>query len=223
MSFLDFLAPGFYWSRIQERDIKDTVKYAKGVLLDIGCGGKPYRHVFAGQVTRYIGLEHWAQPPMAADLVGSGICLSIRDAAVDTIVATQVLEHLPDPLSFFSECARVLRPGGHLILTAPLVAAEHEEPLDFYRFTQYGLRRLAGRVGLEMIELRPQGGLFTTIGFLIGFFLWDHLQRSSYLCRNGYRVILLPVMALLLLLDKIFYEPRYTPNYLLVCGRPVGR
>lgn len=45
--------------------------------------------------------------------------LPLRDASVDVIVSMQVLEHLWDQPTFLTECARVLRPGGRLLLSTP--------------------------------------------------------------------------------------------------------
>jgi SAM-dependent methyltransferase len=50
--------------------------------------------------------------------------LPIRSGSADAVVATAVIEHARDPGRMMAECARVLRPGGLLVLTAPSPAME---------------------------------------------------------------------------------------------------
>jgi hypothetical protein len=45
--------------------------------------------------------------------------LSFEDNFFDLIVSNDVLEHVPNPMIGFRECARVLKPGGHLLMTVP--------------------------------------------------------------------------------------------------------
>ena len=68
-----------------------------------------------------------------------------RDGAFDAVLFTQVLEHVPEPARVLAELHRILRPGGTLYLTAPLVWELHELPHDYYRYTSEGLAPPARR------------------------------------------------------------------------------
>jgi SAM-dependent methyltransferase len=88
----------------------------------------------------------------------------VPTSAYDTILCCEVLEHLERPEAALRELHRVLRPTGRLILSVPFLSRLHEEPHDYFRFTEYGLRELFRRSGFEIMELTPTGGLFSFIG-----------------------------------------------------------
>jgi ubiquinone/menaquinone biosynthesis C-methylase UbiE len=63
--------------------------------------------------------------------VGADVqALPFRDAAFDAIKATELLEHVPDVPRALAECRRVLRPGGHLVITVPFLERLHSDPGD---------------------------------------------------------------------------------------------
>jgi len=69
-----------------------------------------------------------------------------------------VLAHISRPWSLADEIARVLRPGGVLILGTPFLYWLNEQPYDYYRYTEFGLRRLCQDSGLSVVELEAFGG-----------------------------------------------------------------
>ena len=88
----------------------------------------------------------------------------VRDASYDTAICIEVLEHVPDPFAAVAAIARVLKPGGVVVLSVPHLSRLHEVPHDYYRYTEYGLRAMLERAGLEIVELRVKGGLFSFLG-----------------------------------------------------------
>jgi len=133
-------------------------------VLDFGCGGSPYRPLF-GECTYH-----------RADLIGTpqidfeyGHDSRLPEGVTryDCVLSTQVLEHVEDPLSYLQECNRVLRPGGHLLLTTHGVFEDHACPYDFWRWTAFGLQRLVKDAGFELNELKklttgPRATLYLT-------------------------------------------------------------
>jgi SAM-dependent methyltransferase len=152
---------------------------AQGRLLDVGCGDKPYEPTFRPYVTEYIGIEHegvFAQTNASTserrpDLYYDGNRLPFGDASFDTVLSIQVLEHTPRPVPLLREMARVLRPGGLLILSAPFSGRLHEEPFDFFRYTPHGLRAICAEAGLEVTEVWDQGNIWSVIGHKLNSFL----------------------------------------------------
>lgn len=128
--------------------------YAHGTLLDVGCGERPYER-FGARTNRWIGLD--ADTNSAADLHGFADSIPLGDETVDTILCTQVLEHVPDAAKALRELHRVLKPGGIAILTVPQYWPLHEEPHDFRRYTRIGLEQLVLENDFDVVEYHCQG------------------------------------------------------------------
>ncbi len=132
-------------------------------VLDAGAGEGRYGPLFAGRryvpVDLGVGDPGWDYGALAA--VADLGALPFRAGSFDHVLSTQTLEHLAEPGRFLAEAARVLRPGGTLFLTAPMMFRMHQEPHDYYRFTCHGLRYLLERAGLTVESLSPQGGYFS--------------------------------------------------------------
>jgi len=142
------------------RLLAKAAPYVHGAVLDVGCGMKPYEQLLGGQATHWTGLDfvQSAAGHTRADVFGSALDMPFESASFDTIICTQVAEHVPEPMRLFSECARVLRTGGILLLTTPQTEEMHEQPHDYYRYTRYGLQYLAEAQGLQVLALHPFGG-----------------------------------------------------------------
>ncbi|HUT16147.1 MAG TPA: methyltransferase domain-containing protein [Anaerolineae bacterium] len=151
-----------------------------GLLLDIGCGSCPYVSLFPA-ATRYVGIDlpskltAYQQPAIWA----SGLRLPFAAKTFATVLCTQVLEHVPQPMLLLRESFRVLRVGGILILAAPQTWGLHEEPRDYYRFTKYGLQYLLESVAFEVQWIEARGGVFRMIGQTFLSFLYIRNQISG--------------------------------------------
>lgn len=139
-------------------------------VLDAGAGQGRYRPLLAHTEYRaqdfaaYEGTdsgplpEDWAY--VALDYVCDITAIPVEDASFDVVLCTEVLEHVPDPLAALRELTRVLRPGGTLLVTAPLGSGMHQEPYHFYGgFSSHFYRTHLGRLGYELREIAPLGGL----------------------------------------------------------------
>jgi SAM-dependent methyltransferase len=157
---------------------------ARGRLLDVGCGEKPYEAIFRPYVTEYVGVEHRdtfgltsaSEPGRAPgkkgpDVLYSGDRLPFPDRSFDTVLNVQVLEHTPRPAELVREMARVLADDGLLILMAPFQFRLHEEPHDYFRYSPHGLRELCRRAGLEIIHVEQQGSLWSLMGHKLNSYL----------------------------------------------------
>ena len=162
------------------RQIKATLRAAvrelgrrhlSGRLVDIGCGVKPYEHDLRQVITEHVGVDlaDTAYDLSRVDLVGTAYAIPVADASFDAGLATEILEHLEEPAVALLEWYRVVRPGGHLLITTPFIWGIHDEPRDFFRYTPYGLRFLLESAGFEIIEIRHVGGFWSTFGQLLAY------------------------------------------------------
>ncbi len=145
--------------------LQSVREHLVGDLLDIGCGMKPYEKVLGTHVDHWVGLDFALTPSgrSAADVFGSALEVPFGAATFDTVLSTQVLEHVSRPAQLLHEAQRVLKPGGYLVLTAPQTNPLHEEPHDYFRYTCYGVRALAEEAGHYVAEIRPRGGAIATL------------------------------------------------------------
>lgn len=160
---LDLLSayPYFIPKKLLRERIRSVASHARGILLDIGCGDRPYQ-LLLPHVHRYVGMDLDAR--RRPDVVGAAEQLPFRDRVADTVLCTEVLEHSPEPEQVLREIRRVLRPGGTLILTTPMCWNLHYEPHDYFRFTCYGLALLLDRAGLQILRIDRIGGVFALCG-----------------------------------------------------------
>jgi ubiquinone/menaquinone biosynthesis C-methylase UbiE len=104
---------------------------AGGTVLDIGCGSALVADRVLDLDVLYVGLDFPAhqvayasdrfkdgdQPLRARFLRGDGEHIGLRDGSVDTVVFSEVIEHLMRPELAVWEITRVLKPGGVLVMT----------------------------------------------------------------------------------------------------------
>jgi SAM-dependent methyltransferase len=201
-----------------ENSVKQSVHYAGKEILDVGCGIKPYRALFA-DAERYIGID--LPNSGKIDVAGSALLLPFKAASFDTVLCNEVLEHVPEPSTLMLEVARVLRPGGTLILTTPQTWGLHLEPYDFYRYTKYGLTYLATKNGLEVIEISPTCGMWAT---------WSQRFADTVIYTYGVKfprwlktlisIGLAPVLLAGYGLDRLFGKRGDTLDNLLIARKP---
>ena len=168
-------------NRIVHRRMADVADLACGTLVDLGCGTRPYAGLFNEFVDRYVAIDadHLRYADGGLDLVSDSSVLSLADQSVDTVLSNQVLEHLKEPADAVKEMARVLRPGGVAIITAPHIWGVHEEPNDFYRFTSFGLRHLAESSGLRVQTVEAMAGYWVTTGARFCYYL-ERFDRGPF-------------------------------------------
>jgi ubiquinone/menaquinone biosynthesis C-methylase UbiE/GNAT superfamily N-acetyltransferase len=169
--------------RIHDEQLSEAIwKYASGVLVDIGCGRKPYASMTRGIVEKHVGVDHFdtLHGHDAIDVIADAYNTTLPDEHADTVLCTMVLEHLEDPQRALDEMYRITKPGGYVIITVPLFWHLHEEPRDFYRYTKYGIRHLFTTAGFRVVEVQPLAGFWTTMAQEFSYYLdsfenrWNH-------------------------------------------------
>jgi SAM-dependent methyltransferase len=194
-------------------------EHARGSLLDLGCGSVPLFQVYRGLVKEVTCVD-WPQSlhksehiDVFADLT---LPLPLPDASFDTVVLTDVLEHIPTPDGLITEIARVLRPGGRVMIGVPFMYWLHEGPYDFNRYTRYQLARLLEKAGLNVLQLTEIGGSPEVVVDVVGKTLPPRL--AAWFVRIAQWLLTLR------LLKKISERTRsaFPLEYLVIAEKPAG-
>ena len=133
--------------------VAQKADYINGRVLDVGCGSKPYRRLDLGY-TEWVGLDVRPVGEVVADMME----MPLEDESFDTVICIDALQYAAVPHQAVNEMARVLKPGGALLLAAPQVSPEDET--SFFNFKVAGLEMLAKTAGLEPKELQVASHLW---------------------------------------------------------------
>jgi len=174
-------------------------------------------------VDAHIGVDHeeTMHPTDKIDIFAPASAIPVSDESFDCAISTAVLEHLEEPVNALSECSRILKIGGIAVYTAPFIFNLHEEPLDFYRFSKYGLVYLFETTGFQILGLKALSGLWVTFSIALTHYLWKFRRKRGWVRMfRPFFILILPFAALIqgmaYLLDRIDKREEWTWMYLVV-------
>ncbi len=199
------------------RDLKFLLKSCQGVVLDVGCGAQPYRSLLPAGV-HYVGIDtadtqtHFGYSTPDT-LYFKGATWPIVSESINTVIATETLEHVNQPESFLSEARRVLKPDGWMILTVPFSARWHFIPHDYWRFTPSGLRTVLTDAGFSVPVVYARGNEVTVACYkvmavllMLLFGHWDSPLTRWIVRLTG--LFLLPMLFGLAILGQLSLRSR---------------
>ncbi len=206
--------------KINNRLVRDHSHLIRGLVVDLGCGSSPYREDILKTADAYIGVD-WQNSQHAqnnvdvfADLTKQ---LPLAESYADTVVSFQVMEHLPEPQFFLSECFRILKSRGLLFLTVPFMWHVHEEPHDYFRYTRYGLEYLLGRSGFVDITIEENTGFWQMWVLKFNY----HSRRCGW---GPLKYLWLPIwlagQVIAPVLDRLDGHPQETASYTVTARKP---
>jgi SAM-dependent methyltransferase len=146
-------------------------------VVDIGAGPCRYRLFFSHccyfsqDFAKYEGSTQgpltdkgqWSYGQL--DFISDVTSLPIPDQSFDAVLCTEVIEHVPEPIAAVYELGRILRPGGRILLAAPLGSGLHQEPYHYYGgYTPYWYRKFLIEAGFSEMRVTPNGGFFKHYG-----------------------------------------------------------
>lgn len=185
-----------------------TKEYAKGKLLDLGCGNKPYTEILSPQITEYIGCDIIQSSNNCVDVICEATDIPLPNNSFDTAFSTQTIEHVGDFQLMVNEAYRLLKPGGHFIVSGPMYWPLHEEPYDFHRFTKHGFAHTLKKAGFEVVEVIPNGGKWALLGQVLIQTLpvWLTFPKALKWIHNKFFIWL----------DQKYFDPINTMNYVAI-------
>ncbi|MHB8745780.1 MAG: glycosyltransferase [Gammaproteobacteria bacterium] len=161
-------------------------------VLDVGAGTCPYRKLFAHcnykshDFKQYEGVKLGGTTDYGSiDYCSDITAIPVPDNSFDVVLCTEVLEHVPEPIEAMREFARILKPGGKMLLTAPLGCGLHQLPYHYYGgYTPEWYKHFAQKFGLEITEVVPNGGFFRLLAQETARVAWTlpqhrHLHGSN--------------------------------------------
>lgn len=144
-----------------------------GVVLDVGAKQAPYKDDLGASEYRTLDIDPACAPDLCCDLHD----IDAPDESFDTILATEVLEHLHDPQRAVDEMHRLLKPGGVCLLSTRFLYEYHPDPQDYFRFSEDALAHLFRH--FSHVEILPHGNRLLVIWQLLagskrtlGFLSW---------------------------------------------------
>lgn len=202
-----------YWARdLRSRALFGALReHCRGEVLDVGgwdffLTAKDKQVPFTAWTTLENDRERLLQcdDPRVRVAYGDGCRMDFPDGSFDTVLSVQVLEHVFEPIRMVEESARVLRPGGKGVFLIPTTSTMHLAPHYHYNFSRFWIREAMRRAGLEIVELRPLGGVWSTFASRLVFFFLQAFRVPGMsdpdIRRGGLFYLLFPLQALVALL-----------------------
>lgn len=156
-----------------ERELDAVASYLQGHLLNAGCGSRDLRSYLTEKgVTRLTRYDIASTEPDV--VIGPLESMPFEDASFDSALCNAVLEHVLDADRAIRELARVVRPGGYLVVAVPFLQPYHPCPGDFRRYTADGLAALGRSAGLHVVEILPVHSIAQTLGWI----LWEYAREK---------------------------------------------
>lgn len=140
------------------------------MVLDFGAGVSPYKGVLERWLPRAVYIALDLEPSDETSAVADLTMVPLRDRCADIIFCFEVLQHVDCASTVLAEMHRVLRPGGHCLMTVPFLYAECGVR-DFRRWTIEGISRDVERAGFRVVDCRPRGRVFFLLPILLSSFV----------------------------------------------------
>lgn len=136
-------------------------QHAHGVLLDLGCGFAPLYGLYK-KYSSSVTLVDWGNSLHQNQFLDFEMDLNkklmFENNQFDTVLLTDVLEHIYEPKQLLAEIYRILKPDGKLILGVPFLYWIHEQPHDYYRYTEFALKKMIEDENFKIEYIDAYGG-----------------------------------------------------------------
>jgi SAM-dependent methyltransferase len=194
-----------------------------GRMMDFGCGSKPYRELF--NVREYVGVDYYNEghphDQEQIDVFYDGKTIPLPDHHFDSVLSSEVFEHIFNLDEILKEINRVMNANGHLLITCPFVWNEHEVPNDYARYSRFALEDILRKHGFEIVDWNKSGNFITTVFqlWILYWYVLYHKKKNRFFVTRWLLKILIVLPSNLLgkLLSKIlpYNDSLYLNNIFL--------
>ena len=213
-NLIDWLRP------IRCRERNSITKNAYGNCLEYGSGREPYRNVLRNRVEHYVSCD-WSEESKSVK-TSTGREMKALSGQFDSIVCTDVIQHISNPSACLDELYDLLKPGGVLCLSSVFFFPVCDLK-DYWRFSKEGMVELCQRSGFHIQNVDQRAGaLCTTLLVLQHFF-----QRAfggpytGWRSKRGFmRRLMVLVIELLFMIPAwvAYFLDKIIPSYDLTIG-----
>lgn len=146
------------------------------------------------------GLQTKSRDYSGIDIVSDITNIPVVNGEFDVILCVEVFEHISDPLKAIKEFSRIIKPGGKLILTAPVNSLTHYAPYYYYNgFSKYYYEKFLPENDFKIVELETNGNYFdylaTELGRIPNVLL--NYSRLKYILIPIYLLVIIPILFVL--------------------------
>ena len=170
----------FIWETIRGRtlyrilfqqEVFRAQPYVVGRVLDIGAGGKPSYEKYLPKNIEYIKTDY-VQKNGVDQVLDFNQSFPFADASIDTVFLFHNVYIAENPAHVLAQVHRVLKKGGHLLISNPFGVNVMAEPHDYGRFTKEGLEKIVHEAHFDIVHMRQIGDRFSVISYALhAFFL----------------------------------------------------
>lgn len=187
------------------------------LVINIGAGGEIASLLDRAGLHPYsVDIDPARKPDLVADMEDLS---ALGEASVDSVICIEVLEHVQHPHLAVKELSRIMKPGGVIIGSTPFMLGIHDQPVDYFRYTRYGLQMLFAN--FELLKLRERNGYFSAVAVLVHrrFASGSPRERAAALLLSP---VLIALTYILELVDHALPSTDGTTGYFFIFRKPEG-
>jgi SAM-dependent methyltransferase len=193
----------FFIRKVLFNAISEHAPKLTGKLMDFGCGSKPYESLF-NNIQQYIGVDYNGEGHTheheTIDVFYDGKTIPFENETFDSVLCSEVFEHLFLLEQNLQEVHRVLKTNGKMLITCPFVWNLHEAPVDYARYTPYALQDIFAKNGFRVLDQAQKGTFVETLVQMTNVYLMGGLfakyNGKGYYQKTGLYFLKKPIIFL---------------------------
>jgi SAM-dependent methyltransferase len=191
-----FYNPLYFTRKELYKAIAQLAPALHGKVIDLGCGTKPYEHLFI-HANEYIGLDIEQSgnkdTKSCVDVFYDGHTFPFENNSMDGVFSSETFEHIFNLEEIIKEINRVLKKEGLLLATCPFLWPEHEVPYDYARYTSFAMKNLLEKNGFEIITFEKTGNFFIGVLQMQALYLYFFINKIPLLSSLFFILFISPI------------------------------